>query len=165
MKEKHLTARYLQALAISKCSSCLRRKVGTVIIEPKRNVVVADAYNGNTRDGSKLCGGDHCLRDKQDLQSGQSNDVGCLHAEAGAICNAAAQGTATAGAWMLVTIPPCINCAKLIHHCGIKKVIIGDPGSGYCEDGLSYLIVNGVEIVYLKNTSFDVDEHKLDMYV
>lgn len=156
MKFKHVLARSEQAIAISKCSSCPRRQVGCVIIEPKRNVVISDAYNGYTRGGSNLCGGNVCLRDENQIETGvgDRNDVGCLHAEMGAICNAAAQGISTLDCWMVITIPPCFLCAKLVHHCGIKKVIISD--NNYATDGCQYLVENGVEVIYLKDLDEDI---------
>ncbi len=151
MKLKHLIARGKQAENIAACSNCPRRKVGCVILNAERNVIISDAYNGFTRGGPPLCGGEICLRDQQDIPSGvgSQNDVGCLHAEMGAICNAAAQGVSTLDCWMMITIPPCLLCAKLIHHCGIKKLWI--VGKGYSTEGSIYLSNNNVEVEYLED--------------
>ena len=79
------------------------------------------------------------------VKSGTQVEVGCHHAEMNAICNAAAQGVSTAGAWLLVTGEPCRMCAKLIHHAGIVKVVCVDNGySGI--DGVAYLREHGVEV-------------------
>lgn len=79
------------------------------------------------------------------VKSGTQVEVGCHHAEMNAICNAAAQGVTTAGAWLLVTGEPCRMCAKLIHHAGIVKVVCVDNGySGI--DGVAYLREHGVEV-------------------
>ena len=65
-------------------------------------------------------------------------EIGCHHAEMNVICNAAAGGVPTRGAWLLVTGEPCLMCAKLIHHAGITKVIV--VGGGYAgENGVGYL--------------------------
>lgn len=63
MKPKHLKARIQQCLAISECSNCPRRKFGAVLVDPKRNMVLLDAYNGGPRGGGALCGGTWCHRD------------------------------------------------------------------------------------------------------
>jgi len=45
-----------------------------------------------------------------------------LHAEAQAICWSAAEGHATKGHEIYVTLSPCVACAKLIFQSGIKTV-------------------------------------------
>lgn len=61
------------------------------------------------------------------------------------ICNAASRGVGTAGAWLIVTGEPCLMCAKLIHHAGIKKVLL--VKGGYIgENGLNYLQEHGIEV-------------------
>ena len=145
MKAKHLAIRIEQCLALSKASNCHRRKFGALLVDPVRNVVLMDGYNGGPRGGGELCGGDVCLRDTQQVFSGTRVEIGCHHAEMNLICNAAANGVSTNGAWLLVTGEPCMMCAKLIHHAGINRVIIVDGGfSG--ENGVSYLENHGVEL-------------------
>jgi deoxycytidylate deaminase len=63
MKEKHIQARINQCLAIAACSPCTRRKFGALLLDPVRNVLLMDGYNGGPRDGGEVCGGTHCLRD------------------------------------------------------------------------------------------------------
>lgn len=146
MKGKHVTIRIAQCLEIAKASSCPRRKFGALIVDPERNVVLMDGYNGGPRGArGSLCGGDICLRDTLKIPSGTQVEIGCHHAEMNAICNAAARGVSTDGAWMIVNGEPCRMCAKLIHHAGIAAVIV--VGGGYAGDnGLEYLRSNGVEI-------------------
>ena len=69
-----------------------------------------DGYNGGPRGGGALCGGDTCLRDDKAVQSGTRMEIGCHHAEMNVICNAAANGIQTQGAWLLVTGEPCVLC-------------------------------------------------------
>jgi dCMP deaminase len=62
------------------------------------------------------------------------------------VCNAAASGVATKGAWLIVTGEPCMLCAKLLHHAGIERVIV--VSGGYAgENGIAYLRDHGVEVV------------------
>jgi len=73
-------------------------------------------------------------------------EIGCHHAEMNVICNAAAAGVKTAGAWLLVTGEPCTLCAKLIHHAGITKVIV--VSGGYMgKNGIVYLQEHGIEVM------------------
>jgi dCMP deaminase len=145
MKEKHLRIRIEQCLALAKASNCPRAKFGALLVDPDRNVVLMDGYNGGPRGGGELCGGDVCLRDAGDVLSGTKVEIGCHHAEMNLICNAAANGVPTNRAWLIVTGEPCTMCAKLIHHAGIARVIIVDGGySGI--NGIGYLEQYGVMV-------------------
>ena len=145
MKDKHLSIRIEQCLALAKASNCPRRKFGALLVDSERNVVLMDGYNGGPRGGGALCGGDVCLRDTMNVKSGTRVEIGCHHAEMNLICNAAANGVRTKNAWLLVTGEPCMMCAKLMHHAGISKVVIVDGGfSG--ENGLEYLETHDVKI-------------------
>ena len=145
MKDKHVRIRIEQCLALSKASNCPRRKFGALLLDPTRNVILMDGYNGGPRGGGKLCGGDECLRDTENVESGTRMEIGCHHAEMNVICNAAANGVPTRGAWLLVTGEPCIMCSKLIHHAGISRVLVvsgGYMGANGCE----YLEKHGVDV-------------------
>ena len=145
MKEKHIRIRIEQCLLLANASGCPRRKFGALLLDPERNVVLMDGYNGGPRGGGTLCGDGVCLRDEMQIPSGQRMEIGCHHAEMNVICNSAASGVPTKGAWMLVTGEPCTLCAKLIHHAGISKVIV--VGGGYAgENGTGYLTAHGVEV-------------------
>ncbi|MBK8261015.1 MAG: cytidine deaminase [Nannocystis sp.] len=145
MKAKHLAIRIEQCLTLSRASNCPRRKFGALLLDPTRNVVLMDGYNGGPRGGGELCGGEICLRDQEHVISGTRMEIGCHHAEMNVICNAAASGVATRGAWIIVTGEPCVLCAKLIHHAGIARVIVVEGGYAG-ENGLSYLRRHGIEV-------------------
>ena len=146
MKAKHISIRIEQCLALAKASSCPRRKFGAMLLDPARNVVLMDGYNGGPRGAAgSLCDGTACIRTDLEITSGQRVEIGCHHAEMNVICNCAAAGVSTAGMMLIVTGEPCLMCAKLIHHAGIAQVLI--VGGGYAgENGMSYLALNGVEI-------------------
>ena len=145
MKDKHIQIRIEQCLALAKASNCPRRKFGALLLDPSRNVILMDGYNGGPRGGGTLCGGAVCLRDAQKVQSGTRMEIGCHHAEMNVICNAAANGVPTRSAWLLVTGEPCMMCAKLIHHAGIEKVIV--VSGGYAgANGCDYLEQHGVAV-------------------
>lgn len=145
MKDKHIAIRVEQCLALAKASNCPRRKFGALLVDPTRNVILMDGYNGGPRGGGELCGGDVCLRDTMCVTSGTRMEIGCHHAEMNVICNAAANGVPTRDAWLIVTGEPCILCAKLIHHAGITRVLVVEGGYAG-ENGVAYLRDHGVEI-------------------
>ena len=55
MKEKHLRIRIEQCLTLSKASNCPRAKFGALLVDPDRNVILMDGYNGGPRGGGELC--------------------------------------------------------------------------------------------------------------
>jgi dCMP deaminase len=145
MKEKHIGIRIEQCLALAKASNCPRRKFGALLIDPTRNVILMDGYNGGPRGGGRLCGGEVCLRDTLEITSGERMEIGCHHAEMNVICNAAANGVPTRSAWLIVTGEPCMLCAKLLHHAGIARVLIVE--GGYVgANGVDYLREHGVDV-------------------
>jgi dCMP deaminase len=197
MKDKHIKIRIEQCLLLSKASNCPRRKFGALLLDPKRNVVLMDGYNGAPRDGGVLCGGFFCNRDglkreqftvsyysdyyyynakfptnmppfssstynteeeawaavdeivkkHQPVKSGTRLEIGCHHAEMNVICNAAANGVSTDGGWLFVNGSCCLMCAKLIHHAGIKKVIV-IAGQYSTEEGMLYLNKYNIDTEY-----------------
>ncbi|MFK7929088.1 MAG: cytidine/deoxycytidylate deaminase family protein [Myxococcota bacterium] len=146
MKPKHVKIRIQQCLALAEASNCPRRKFGALLVDPDRNVILMDGYNGGPRGGGHLCGGEVCLRDTMGVKSGTRMEIGCHHAEMNVVCNAAANGVSTRGAWLIVTGEPCMMCAKLIHHAGIDRVLVVDGGYAG-ENGVRYLLEHGVLVV------------------
>lgn len=145
VKDKHIQIRIEQCLVLANASNCVRRKFGALLLDPDRNVVLMDGYNGAPRGGGELCGGNRCLRDDKNIESGTMIEHGCHHAEMNVICNAAAGGVKTNGAWLFVTGEPCIMCSKLIHHAGIAKVIIINGGF-IGKNGTEYLLKHNVKV-------------------
>ncbi|MDB4278603.1 hypothetical protein N9917_03240 [Deltaproteobacteria bacterium] len=251
MKDKHIQIRIEQCLSLAKASGCPRRKLGALLIDPVRNVILADGYNGGPRGAEgTLCEGHWCSRNgfpsddvdivqgsthqhlryggtKQvgvirvksedgaviktfpreglekltestewgpfdfpeendgksplselkghipaknipstkdraeswvevmgvrhpPIESGTHMELGCHHAEMNVICNAAAGGVCTRGAWMIVLAEPCRMCAKMIHHAGITKVIVVDGGYAGGKAGVEYLRLHGVKVQEVK---------------
>lgn len=107
----------------AKRSTCLRRKVGAVIVVDKR--IVATGYNGAPK-GLPHCedqGG--CLREKLGVPSGQRHELcRALHAEQNAIIQAAVMGNSIDGASIFVTHQPCVICAKMIINAGITRIVV-----------------------------------------
>lgn len=107
---------------VSKRSTCLRRKVGAVLVRDKR--ILATGYNGAP---SKIahCAKAGCIREKLKIPSGERHEL-CrgLHAEQNAFLQAALHGTSLKDASLYSTIQPCIICAKMIINAGIKEIVI-----------------------------------------
>ena len=137
---RHARARLAQALALAELSTCTRRKVGALIIDPITRAVISDGYNGPPRKGGALCSeeGDTCTRDTEHITSGTNLERGCYHAEANAIFNAARRGARTEGAVILTTAAPCLACARAIYHAGLVAVMT--PSQSYPDtEGLAFL--------------------------
>ena len=140
-----LAASELFSLGFSKCP---RRKFSAIIVDPD-NQVISIGYNGNIRgQHGNLCGGDICLRNSENIESGHNLDVGCIHAEENAILNCARQGKSCVGSTMYVNGEPCRKCAARIAQAGIKTLIYKD--AGYPDHGLPILEENNVEIIKIK---------------
>ena len=107
---------------VSKRSTCLRRKVGALIVKDRR--ILATGYNG-TPSGIKHCAEVGCLRIELKVPSGQRHEL-CrgLHAEQNALLQAALYGVSSKGSTLYITNQPCIICAKMIINAGIKEVVI-----------------------------------------
>jgi dCMP deaminase len=107
---------------VSKRSTCLRRKVGAVLVKDKQ--ILATGYNGAP---SKIrhCSETGCLRDRLNIPSGERHEL-CrgLHAEQNAFLQAALHGTSLKGASLYSTTQPCIICAKMIINAGIGEIVI-----------------------------------------
>ncbi len=110
------------AFLVSERSTCLRRKVGAVVVKDKR--ILATGYNG-APSGIRHCSETGCLREELKVPSGERHEL-CrgLHAEQNAIIQAALHGVSLKGAVMYITTHPCIICAKMIINAGIKEIIV-----------------------------------------
>jgi dCMP deaminase len=106
-------------------STCLRRRVGAVIV--KDRMVLSTGYNDTPR-GIRNCGDGGCERCRSDAASGTSLDTClCLHAEQNAVIQAAYHGVAIAGAALYCTHQPCLTCAKIIVNSGILRIVYDGP--------------------------------------
>lgn len=147
---KHIQLRIEQCKLLASCSPCPRGKHGAVIINEQSNTILSDGYNGSPRGAGKLCGGDICTRAKNEIKSGTEIQIGCHHAEMNALCNAARNGIKTEGASIIITGEPCLMCAKLIHHSGLKKIYYISGGYTTSE-GIDYLKMNNVDVASISD--------------
>lgn len=109
------------ATVVSTRSTCLRRRVGAVLVKDKH--IVATGYNG-APSGLAHCEEIGCLREKLGVPSGERHEL-CrgLHAEQNAIIQAASLGSSIKGATLYVTTRPCILCAKMLINAGVKRIV------------------------------------------
>lgn len=108
---------------VAERSTCLRRKVGAVIVKDKR--IISTGYNGAPR-GLAHCLEIGCMREQLGIPSGKRHEM-CrgAHAEQNAIIQAASSGIGMEGATMYCTTAPCSTCAKMIINSGIKRLVLG----------------------------------------
>ena len=93
-------------------------KVGCVIVGPSGESR-AWGYNGSPRG---------CVADEDERGVGRPEKYYWLsHAELNAITNAASIGTPLKDSTLIVTHPPCMDCARAIVQAGIKEVWAASP--------------------------------------
>ncbi len=102
-------------------STCLRRKVGAIIVKDKR--ILTTGYNGAPMGVRNCLDIGTCLREELGVPSGERHEI-CrgLHAEQNAILQASYHGVRIKDAVIYCTTQPCVLCAKMIINCGIKKI-------------------------------------------
>lgn len=112
-----------------KRSTCLRRRVGAVIVQDRR--IMATGYNGVPA-GIVHCEERGCLREQLKVPSGQRHEL-CrgLHAEQNAIIQAAYLGQSISGGTLYCTHQPCVICAKMIINAGIQRIVVKE---GYPDE-------------------------------
>lgn len=109
------------AKLVSSRSTCLRRKVGAVIVKGKR--ILSTGYNG-APSGLPHCAEVGCLREKLGVPSGERHEL-CrgVHAEQNAIIQAAKFGVSIDEATLYLTDSPCFICTREIMNAGIKRIV------------------------------------------
>jgi len=110
------------AKIVAKRSTCLRRKVGALLVKNRR--ILATGYNG-TPSGITHCDVTGCLREKLNIPSGERHEL-CrgLHAEQNALLQAALYGVSVKDSILYITNQPCIICTKMIINAGIKEIVV-----------------------------------------
>lgn len=105
---------------VAERSTCLRRKVGAIIVKDKR--ILATGYNGAPT-GLKHCEEVGCIREQMNVPSGQRHEL-CrgLHAEQNAIIQAALAGVSIKEGTLYCTTFPCSVCAKMLINAQIEEV-------------------------------------------
>jgi len=138
----------LFAVVASTRSTCLRRKVGAVLMKNKR--VLSTGYNGSPK-GLPHCLTEGCLRDELMVESGTRHEIcRAVHAEKNAINQCAEGGPPCKGATMYATISPCKICAKDVINAGIERIVYRGDYSDL--EGVGYLRQANVKVERLKES-------------
>ena len=120
-------------------STCIRKKVGTVITSTDGRQVFSVGYNGNASKLPNCC-------DRTD-----PGNCGCLHSEANAAVNCHASRELEK--YVYVTLLPCVQCCKLIIQIGgVTKVFFRDWYR--CRDSLTLFATVGIQVTQLPSPRF-----------
>ncbi len=132
------------AYIVSKRSTCLRRKVGAILVKDKH--ILSTGYNGAPK-GHKHCSIVGCLREKHNIPSGERHEM-CrgLHAEQNVIIQAAVFGIQIKNSVLYCTNTPCIVCAKMLINAGVKEIVF----SGDYPDKLAKQMLEESNIILRK---------------
>lgn len=138
-------------------STCLRRKVGAVLVKEKH--VLSTGYNGPPK-GFKHCDETGCLREQLGIPSGERHEI-CrgLHAEQNAIIQAAVFGVSIKDSVIYVTNTPCVVCAKMLINAGVKEIIYdGDYPDALAQQMLAESTIK-VRRFHLKKANEFLENH------
>ncbi|MBN1134410.1 MAG: cytidine/deoxycytidylate deaminase family protein [Methanosarcinaceae archaeon] len=135
------------ASVVAKRSTCIRNRVGAVIVRDKR--IISTGYNG-APSNMQHCLDIGCIRQQQNIESGTRHEkCRAVHAEQNAIIQAALHGVVTEGATLYCTHQPCILCAKMIINAKIKRVVYVTPYPD--NDAIDFFKDSGVEVVQMSS--------------
>ena len=110
-----------EALREEEKSTCIRRKVGCVVV--KDNKIIARACNKEAG-GIKPCTIVGCIRNECHVKPGEKREI-CRYicAEQYAISESARKGISLDNSIIYVTYFPCSICAKMLVNAGITKIV------------------------------------------
>jgi len=118
----------------AQCSYATKRQVGAVIVKDLQ--IISDGYNGTPPGFPNVC----------EDQNGDTYPY-VYHAETNALMKLAKSTQSSNGATMYLTIPPCLNCAKIIAQAGIVRLVYANKTNK--TEGLNFLADLGIEIKHL----------------
>lgn len=132
------------AFLVSQRSTCLRRKVGAIIV--KDNQIISTGYNGTPKH-LPHCEEQGCIREQMNIPSGERHEL-CrgLHAEQNAIIQAAIKGGSIKEAQLYCTNQPCVICTKMLINSEIQTIYIADS----YPDTLAYNMLREADIELIK---------------
>jgi len=123
MQERPSYDEYFMEMAhvVAKRSTCLRRKVGAILVKDKH--ILSTGYNGAPK-GLRHCSEVGCLREKLNVPPGERHEL-CrgLHAEQNVIIQAAVFGISIKDSVLYCTNTPCVVCVKMLINAGVKEIV------------------------------------------
>lgn len=113
------------ARLVSERSTCLRRKVGAVLVRDKR--ILCTGYNGAAH-GLAHCAEAGCVRERLGIKPAERIEI-CrgIHAEQNALVQAAMFGVSVSSAVLYCTHEPCITCAKMLLNADVREFVVDLP--------------------------------------
>ena len=99
------------ALELSKRSTCVRAKVGCLLVQENR--IIASGYNGSPPDHP------HCIDIGCVMDSGHC--VRSLHAEENALIQCAITGVRIQNAKLFCTHEPCLGCTRRLYAASVRE--------------------------------------------
>ncbi|MEO0293375.1 MAG: cytidine/deoxycytidylate deaminase family protein [candidate division WOR-3 bacterium] len=129
---------------VSKRATCLRRKVGAIIVRNKR--ILTTGYNGPPENIIHCEERGGCIREQLKIPSGERMELSrAIHAEQNAIIQAAKEGISIQNSTLYVTTHPCFTCAKMLINAGIKEIIYKE---GYPDEFAKEILKEaGVKVI------------------
>lgn len=117
------------ALAVSKRSTCLKRRYGAVIV--KNDEIIATGYNGSPRGEVNCCDLGYCKRLHVPHNSGNYANCHAVHAEQNAMLSARRRDMLGATLYLagedengrIANAEPCPICERMIRNAGIARVV------------------------------------------
>jgi len=127
---------------VAQRSTCLRRKVGCVLV--KEGHIIATGFNGAPA-GISHC--KKCLREKMHVNSGERHEL-CIstHAEMNAIIQCALYQNSPEDSVLYTTNSPCSMCTKILLNAKIFKVIYKEK---YADD-LAFKLAKEANLIMKK---------------
>jgi dCMP deaminase len=159
-KDKMIKFMRLTQFIASEFSKDPNTKVGAYILDGSDFSPYSFGYNGLPRG---------CDDHDQKRMERPEKYFWFSHAERNAIDNAAKIGIPLKGGWMVVTMLPCMDCARSIVQSGIKGVVTMIPSeelksrwNDHFSRTESLFKECGVELHYLSLNDLDVDPKKIE---
>ena len=134
---------------VAKRSTCLRRKVGAVLVRERR--ILATGYNGPPKGLAHCAELGGCYREMLGVSAGQRQEIcRAVHAEQNAISQAAVHGAGLQGVCLYSTTQPCVTCAKMLINANVERIVY--EGDYPDPMALQMLEEAGVELVRYQRT-------------
>jgi dCMP deaminase len=144
MKPKLKEAYMKTAEIFADLSHARRLHVGAIIVKDDR--IISIGYNGMPAGWDNNCEFEFTNPQTKITELVTRKEV--LHAETNAIAKLARSNESGLDADLFVTHAPCLDCAKLIHQAGIRRVFYRN---GYRDNsGIDFLKASQVEIGQLE---------------
>lgn len=136
IKHKMLKPYMESARAFAKLSHAKRKKVGGVAVTPQDVLI----YSWNGRPAG----------DPNECEVGDVTHEEVLHCESNLVAKAAREGISLKGSNIILTLSPCLACAKQLYQAGVDSVFYEEQ----------YRMTEGID--FLKNHGIHIEQYEGD---